>query len=85
MAEARERSEWGRLSVLLALVANAHRDPAKHTALRPEQFNPYADKGRFDGLTRKRRPKAPLSILKDVFCRKTQSKTGLSRENIQGR
>lgn len=84
MAEARERSEWGRLSVLLALVANAHRDPAKHTAVRPEQFNPYAGKGGTDDPAR-RRPKAPLSILKDVFCRKTQRKTELSGENIQGR
>ena len=70
MAEARERTEWGRLSVLLALVANAHRDPKRHTAARPEQFNPYAGKPMAGEPVR--RPKAPLSILRDVFCRGTQ-------------
>ena len=42
MAEARDRQAWNRLSVLLALTANCHRDPKKQRALRPEDFNPYA-------------------------------------------
>ena len=42
MAEARDRQAWARLSVLLALTANCHRDPKKQRALRPEDFNPYA-------------------------------------------
>ena len=85
MTEARERAEWGRLSVLLALVANAHRDPKRHATARPEQFNPYAGKGRFDELTRRRRPKAPLSILKDVFCRKTRREPAAPENMGQGR
>lgn len=68
MAESRERSEWGRLSNLMALVANAHRDPKRSSTVRPERFNPYA--GSAAELTRRNRPKAPLTLLRDVFCRK---------------
>ena len=42
MAEARERSEWARTSALLALIANAHRDPKKTRAFKPGDFDPYA-------------------------------------------
>lgn len=45
MAEARERSEWGRTSALLALIANAHRDPKKTRAFKPGDFDPYAQRG----------------------------------------
>jgi len=72
MTEARERTEWGRLSALVALVANAHRDPKRHSTVRPEQFNPYSGKDWNSELTRRRRPKAPLTILRDVFCRKNR-------------
>lgn len=72
MTESRERSEWGRLSNLMALVANAHRDPKKHSTVRPESFNPYAGADRYSELTRRKRPKAPLTILRDVFCRKAR-------------
>lgn len=68
MMESREKSEWARLSGLMALVANAHRDPKKHSSMRPEQFNPYANC--VTEITRGRRPKAPLTVLRDVFCRK---------------
>jgi len=42
MAEARERSEWARTSALLALIANAHRDPKKTRAFKPSDFDPFA-------------------------------------------
>lgn len=42
MAEARERSEWGRTSALLALIASVHRDPKKTRAFRPADFDPFA-------------------------------------------
>lgn len=45
MAEARERSEWGRMSALLALIANAHRDPKKTRAFKPGDFDPFAERG----------------------------------------
>ncbi len=41
MAEGHGRDEWGRLSVLLALTANCHRDPKKHRAFRPSDFDPF--------------------------------------------
>ena len=41
MAEGHGRDAWGRLSVLLALVANCHRDPKKHRAFRPSDFDPF--------------------------------------------
>ena len=68
MAESRERVEWNRLSNLMALVANAHRDPRRSSTVSPERFNPYA--GGNAELTRRNRPKAPLTVLRDVFCRK---------------
>lgn len=45
MAEGRERSEWARASVLLALIANAHRDPKKCRPYGPEDFDPYRVNG----------------------------------------
>jgi len=42
MAEARQRSEWARTSTLLALIANAHRDPKKTRAFKPSDFDPFA-------------------------------------------
>ena len=42
MAEARQRSEWARTSTLMALIANAHRDPKKTRAFRPGDFDPFA-------------------------------------------
>jgi len=41
MAEGRGREEWGRMSVLCAIVGNAHRDPKKGRAFKPGDFNPY--------------------------------------------
>ena len=41
MAEGRERDEWSRMSVLCALIANAHRDPKKGRAFRPSDFDPF--------------------------------------------
>ena len=68
MAESRERAEWGRFAALMALVANAHRDPRRSSPVRPERFNPYA--GTTHGQTGRNTPKAPLTVLRDVFCRK---------------
>jgi hypothetical protein len=42
MAEGGDRNEWSRLAVLLALLANCHRDPKKGRALSVEDMNPYA-------------------------------------------
>lgn len=41
MAEGHGRDEWGRLSVLCALIGNAHRDPKKGRAFKPSDFDPF--------------------------------------------
>ncbi|MCK6458118.1 MAG: hypothetical protein L6Q92_16510 [Phycisphaerae bacterium] len=59
MAEARMRDEWARTSSLLALIANAHRDPKKTRAFKPGDFDPFA---------RRIAPlKVGVEVLKDVF------------------
>ena len=43
MAEAARREAWEHTSSLMALVANANRDPKrKPTPFKPADFNPYA-------------------------------------------
>jgi hypothetical protein len=41
MAEGHGRDEWARMSVLLALTGNAHRDPKKGRAFKPSDFDPF--------------------------------------------
>lgn len=63
MAEGRGREHWAHTSALLALLANVHRDPKKHRAFSPADFNPY------EALER-RKPTAKtrdLTILREVF------------------
>jgi len=60
MAEAKQRDEWARTSSLMALIANANRDPKKHRAFRPNDFDPFA-------VTHKPKQKVDVSILKDIF------------------
>lgn len=72
MAEGRGREAWTRESILLALLANAHRDPKRTQAFRPSDFNPYElSKGQTQA------PKTnDLSILKTVFVNNTKPKGG---------
>ncbi len=42
MAEAHAKDEWSRMSVLLAVLANCHRDPKKTRAFKPADFDPFA-------------------------------------------
>ncbi len=62
MSEARERSEWARASALMALIANAHRDPKKNKAFKPGDFDPFARANTSKPVVR-----ADVSVLKDVF------------------
>ena len=41
MAEGRGRDAWAHTSSLMALIANATRDPKKGRSFRPDHFNPY--------------------------------------------
>ena len=45
MADGRGKAEWGRMSVLLAMLANINRDPKKSRPAKPSDFNPYIPKG----------------------------------------
>jgi len=64
MAEARGRDEWGRMSSLLALIANVNRDPRRSRAFKPADFNPYEARRSGAGipLTKKN-----IRLLKRVF------------------
>jgi hypothetical protein len=64
MAEGRQRHDWSIASALMTLIANLHRDPKKHRALKPRDFDPFSRAG---SATSKRHPKVPVSILKEVF------------------
>jgi hypothetical protein len=61
MAEARSRERWAHTSSLLALLANAHRDPKRTRAFVPADFNPHAKKAE------PVRERVNISVLKAVF------------------
>ena len=61
MAEAAGRQRWAHTSAVLALVANAHRDPKKGRPFTTADFNPHL---------RRREPvaaKVGIAVLKQVF------------------
>ncbi len=70
MADAKGRDEWSRTASLLALIANAHRDPKRARAFTPSDFNPFVETGQSTGKVR------DLSILKDVFVREEDTTKG---------
>ena len=41
MAEARAKDEWVRVSAVMALLANCHRDPKKTRPFKPADFDPF--------------------------------------------
>jgi len=68
MAEARSRDAWRHTAALMALTANANRDPRRQRPFKPDDFNPHEQK-----------PKTVLHgkglrILKDVFVRPEPAK-----------
>ena len=62
MAEARLQAEWAQTSSLMALIANAHRDPKKHGPFKPGDFDP-TQKARREPVV----GKADIGVLKQVF------------------
>ncbi len=71
MADGRQRSEWSRVSALMALIANTQRDPKKTRAFRPSDFDPFA--------RARPMPKAGIRVLKTVFIDKTLPKDVLEQ------
>ena len=64
MAEAKGRHDWGMASSVLALLANAHRDPRRKPApFSPADFNPYLVK-RGTGI---KLDAGNIGLLKQVF------------------
>jgi len=67
MADARGRADWGRTAAVLAMLANAHRDPKRTRSFKPADFNPYETEKRTVGKTK------DLGILKKVFVDKAKT------------
>ena len=67
MTEARGIFEWGQTASLMALIANVLRDPKKSKSVKPSDFNPY---------NIKQKTKAPVSILRDIWCGETKTELG---------
>ena len=67
MAEARIKQQWAHTASLMALLANAHRDPKKGRAFKPADFDPTRKLAPSPAW--RELPKADVSILKQVFIR----------------
>ena len=66
MAEGHGRDEWGRMSVLCALIGNANRDPKKGRAFNPSDFDPFGpDHGRVGEVIEVNREN--IGTLKEAF------------------
>jgi len=71
MAEARLDDEWNHTSAVLAMLANIHRDPKKHSAYRPEHFHPFKRKTSVGiRITREN-----IGLLKKVFLSGKEKQT----------
>ncbi len=77
MAEARQRDEWARTSSLMALIANANRDPKRHRAFRPTDFDPFSQ-------AEKPKQKVDVSILKEIFIEGRHQAPGTRHQDGAG-
>ncbi len=69
MAEAKVRDNWAHTSAILAMIANAHRDPKKTRPFTPADFDPMEQRQSNQPIIRT----SDLSILKQVFVDKRAS------------
>lgn len=70
MAEAQVKQQWAHTSSLMALIANAHRDPKKGRSFRPADFDPTRKldpKPAWEEL-----PRVGIDMLKQVFVDRRQ-------------
>lgn len=63
MAEARQKHDWSMTSSIMALIANANRDPKKHGSFKPTDFDPTS-------RSHAHPIKTGVGVLKDVFIDK---------------
>ena len=63
MAEGLGRQRWSHTSALMALIANANRDPKKHRAFRPSDFDPYTKTDRWKTVA----DKESLGLLREAL------------------
>ena len=66
MAEGCGQEHWQHTSTILAMLANANRDPKKTRAFKPSDFDPYAKRDKQAGAIKV----AKMSELKGAFTRK---------------
>ena len=64
MAEGLGRERWAHTSMVCCLIANANRDPKKHRAFKPSDFDPYA---RLDRRSRMVAGKQDLNLLREAL------------------
>ena len=69
MAEARSKDNWQHPAALLALLANAHRDPKKTGPFKPDDFNPFAETT--EPIRRNDNQEA-CALLKDAFVQRKE-------------
>jgi hypothetical protein len=63
MADAKRMEDWNHTASLLAILANAHRDPKKTRPAKPAEFHPYMKRTTPTAAS----PKADITVLKAVF------------------
>ena len=71
MAEARLQAEWAQTSSVMALIANANRDPKKHGPFKPGDFDP-TQKAKHEPVVEK----ADIGVLKQVFIDRNDPQGG---------
>jgi len=66
MSTARVDSEWNHTAALLAQIANAHRDPKKGRAHKPDDYHPLRARRSSGGIPI---TKKNIGMLKKIFIR----------------
>jgi len=67
MAEGLGRERWAHTSIICSLIANANRDPKKHRAFKPSDFDPFCQKARMDRRSRTVADTESLALLKEAL------------------
>ena len=63
MADTKQNEDWNHTAAILAILANAHRDPKKTRPAKPADFHPYTKRT----APIEPPPKVDITVLKAVF------------------